>query len=190
MRSGAFERLRALLRLCATLPLLVCFASPPAAARDYEIDVRGALQTYKKGMFGRTKPVDEPDVSYRIVFRYREPDSVGFSAWDRSAQIDGDGRFEIAGLRGNRVYQVYVERIAFAAEGGGAPVVETVPLDVPPDFFLTTPVPADAPSAAVEVAVELPLTERDKVVADAPSLSFQYNGKEVRIAAIVLAPLT
>ena len=185
--------LRGCVRWAAICLLAAGMVSGPAlslvrAAGDYEIDIKGTLQIIKPSKSG--EPVvltGEPDVTYRIIFQYRDPSSEGVSFLDRAAQVT-DGQFEIQGLRGDKVYRVNVERVIFDESLPGGRKVEIVPLSIPPDLFLETPAAPDSATPPAPVEIELALAGAARTGEEGQALLFQYNGKEVRLATMTVAP--
>ncbi len=179
--------------VCAALVAAWLGAGTSArAAGSYEIDIQGTLEILGASGTGQAVPVqDEQDVSYRVIFQYQEPGEApglqGLSFLDRVAQVT-DGRFEIAGLRGNKVYRVTVERVVFTPSAPGGAIRELIRLDVPPDFFLQSPLPPGSGVPAAPVEVRLALGSAGKAETAARALSFLYNGQDVMMAALTEAP--
>ncbi len=193
MQAGFRHRTRGVLLCLAASAMLACAAVSAAfAASDYEVDIQGALQiTDPPGSGGAAPVASEPDVSYRVIFQYQEPGTAagpqGLSFLDRVAQVT-DGKFEIQGLRGNKVYRVTVERVTFSPAAPGGAIRELIPLDIPPDFFLQAPVSPEGGTPPTPVEVDLALGSPSRADSLGRALSFLYNGKDVMMAALTEAP--
>jgi hypothetical protein len=192
MQGGHRHRVSGAL-VCLAIAALWAGASRSAwAAGDYEIDIQGTLEILGPAGSSQSTPApDEQDVSYQVIFQYQEPGAAagpqGLSFLDRVAQVS-EGKFEIKELRGNKVYRVTVERVVFSPSAPGGAVRELIPLDIPPDFFLQTPLPPGAAIPPTPVEVPLALGSAGKAETTARALSFLYNGQDVMMSARTEAP--
>ncbi len=176
MRAKAPDPVRSAGLCCLALLVLVGASGTAFAASEYVLDVTGTMALSGEPV----RPVTgNRVVQYWVIFQYREPGVEGASFQDRIAQVT-DGTFEVEGLLRNKVYRVIVQRVIIDSTLPGGGLRETLPLNIPVDFWKTVQVAPGAPPPApvvVDLAIAAPTNE------PGPSLSFQYNGKEVRLAA-------
>ena len=179
MGGRAPGRVRAVGLCCVALVLVAGAPRLSYAVGEYVLDVTGTLEI--TGETDRPDPGGERVVQYWVTFKYREAGVEGASFQDHNTQVT-DGTFEVEGLLLNKVYRVIVQRVIIdpGLPGGGAR--ENIPLYIPIDFWKTAMVAPGAPAPA-PVEIELAIAAPAATDEPARALSFQYNGKEVRLAA-------
>jgi hypothetical protein len=177
MRAKAPGRLQAAGLCCVALRSVLGASRTAFAASEYVLDVTGTIEVTGEA----ARPASgNRIVQYWVIFQYREPGVEGASFQDRIAQVT-DGAFEVEGLLRNKVYRVIVQRVTIDASLPGGGSRENIPLNVPLDFWKSVQVGPGTPFPApvvFDLAIVAPSSnERGR------SLSFQYNGEQVRLAA-------
>lgn len=174
--------------------VVVCFLatvlllSGPRAAlasSEYVLDIKGTLELVGERA-DRAGAGSGRVVQYWVIFQYREPGVEGPSFQDRIVQVE-DKKFEVEGLLRDKVYRIFVQRVVVdpSLPGGGSR--EEIPLFLPDDFWRTIAVSPQAPPPS-PAEIDLAVTAPDSTSHPPRSLSFQYNGKEIRLAAYAAAP--
>lgn len=155
------------------------------ADSDYELDIQGTLEVRgSSSSGGPSAEVDDQNMQYWVYFRYEEQGAPeGVSSLDRGALVT-DGKFEIPGLRGYKVYRVTVEKVVISDAAPGGVLQQVIPLDIPSDFFLPTQVHPSNASASQVVEVELPVARPTQAGSSSHSLGFLYTGTEILLSAL------
>ena len=185
MQPKAPERTRLIVISCLAILLIAGGTRSAVAGGEYLLDIKGTVE-----IVGEPSPSKSAgsgrEVHYWVCFQYREPGVEGPSFLDRPAQVE-DGRFEVEGLQPDKVYRVFVQRVIVdpSLPGGGSR--EEMPLYVPSDFWKTVEVGPQAPPAD-PLRIELAVAGPEGSDEPPRSLSLQYHGKEVRLAAFTGGP--
>lgn len=185
MRSKTAARARLILSVAFTAILFAASPPPAMAGSEYLLDIAGTVEILGEP---DQKANAHPDreVHYWVFFQYRDPTVAGPSYLDRPAQVE-DGHFNVEGLYPDKVYRVFIQRVIIDPSLPGGASREEIPLFVPADFWKTVEVGPQGPPVE-PLKIDLAVVSPDAANESPTSLSLQYHGKEVRLAAFAAGP--